>query len=149
MSQSLVKVLLHIVFSTKNRLPLIDPAWEPDMYGYIGGVLKGLGHRLLIANGIEDHSHLLVSCGKRIEIPNIIGSIKRDSTNWIKREGLSRGFAWQNGYGAFSIGQSQKDTVFNYIRNQKEHHRRVSFQDEFLELIRRYDVPFDERYLWD
>jgi putative transposase len=149
MPQSLVKILVHIVFSTKERQPLITPEIEPRLYGYIRGIIENNNGRMLIAGGIADHIHLLVSIG-RIDVGELIGDIKRDSSAWIKKQGpeFAR-FYWQRGYGAFSIGQSQVRVVSGYIANQKEHHKKQSWEDEYRELCRRYDVEFDERYCWD
>ena len=149
MPQSLVKMLVHVVFSTKDRVKIITPEIEPLLFGYIGGIIRNNGARMIIAGGIADHIHLLVSLG-RIDVGELIGDIKRDSSRWIKKQ--DRRFArfyWQRGYGAFSIGQSQVATVSNYIRNQKEHHKEQTFEDEFRALCRKYDVEFDERYCWD
>lgn len=149
MGQSLVKILLHIVFSTKNRANLIKPEFEHELFGYINGIVEGNGAKLFIVNGVEDHIHLLVSCGKKIDVSELVGDIKRSSTTWLKKEKGQKRFAWQRGYGAFSVGQSQKDTVVRYIERQKEHHQTQTFQEEFLELLQKYEVQYDERYLWD
>lgn len=149
MPQSLVKILVHIVFSTKNRHSMIGSEFERGLYGYITGIIKNQGCKLIARNGTEDHIHLLVSLGRTTDIASLIGAIKRDSTKWMKGEcGLKR-FAWQKGYGAFSVSQSQVDAVIKYIANQKEHHKKQSFQDEFRTLLNRHGVEFDERYVWD
>lgn len=147
MAQSLVKILVHIVFSTKNRANLILPDVETGLYSYISGVVEGNNARLIIANGTENHSHFLVSLGKN-NVSDLIGDMKRDSSSWGKKNGLTHLY-WQRGYGAFSIGQSQVQAVTRYIADQKIHHRSQSYQDEFRELCRKYDVEFDERYCWD
>ncbi|HKP69424.1 MAG TPA: transposase [Pyrinomonadaceae bacterium] len=147
MPQSLVKILVHIVFSTKNRSNLIIPDIESGLYSYISGIVEGNGARLVTANGTANHSHLLVSLGKN-DVSELIGDIKRDSSSWAKKHGVPN-FYWQRGYGAFSIGQSQVPVVTRYIANQKIHHRTQSYQDEFRGLCRKYDVEFDERYCWD
>jgi REP element-mobilizing transposase RayT len=147
MPQSLVKILVHVVFSTKNRADLILPEIENDLYGYIHGIVENNGAKLIIANGTANHSHLLVSLGRN-DISVLIGDIKRDSSSWIKKRGVHN-FYWQKGYGAFSIGQSQVPAVSRYIRDQKEHHKKQSFEDEFRGLCRKYGVEIDERYVWD
>ncbi len=149
MPQSLVKILVHIVFSTKERQKLIAPDIEPQLFDYISGILKNNKARLIIGGGTFDHIHLLVSIG-RIDVGELIGDIKRDSSSWIKKqdERYSK-FYWQRGYGAFSIGQSQVPAVSRYIADQKEHHTRQTFQDEFRELCKKYYVEIDERYCWD
>ena len=151
MPQSLVKIIAHIAFSTKDRVDLISPAIELELFKYISGIITALGGRLIIGNGTANHVHLLISIG-RLDIGELIGHIKRDSSLWVKKKfhGNSS-FYWQRGYGAFSIGQSQIPDVSRYIRDQKEHHREKnqSYEDEFRELCRLYEVEFDERYCWD
>lgn len=149
MPQSLVKMLAHVVFSTKNREDMIIPTVEAELFSYISGIVLGNGARLIIGNGTANHIHLLMSIG-RIDIGELIGDIKRDSSLWIKKQGRGfSGFYWQRGYGAFSIGQSQVPAVSAYIWDQKEHHKTQSYEDEFRELCRKYEVEFDERYCWD
>jgi REP element-mobilizing transposase RayT len=147
MPQSLVKILVHVVFSTKNRTDLIDPEIEPQLFGYIRGIIENHGCRMLIAGGTANHIHILISLG-RADIVELIGDIKRESSKWMKEHGVGK-FYWQKGYGAFSIGQSQVAAVSNYIRNQKPHHAKQSFEDEFRTLCVKYDVEIDERYCWD
>jgi REP element-mobilizing transposase RayT len=150
MPQSLFKMLAHIVFSTKNRADFILPEIENDLFGYIHGIVENNGAKLIIANGTENHVHLLVSLPKKIDIPELIGDIKRDSSSWIKKQrNQYNDFYWQKGYGAFSIGQSQIETVTNYIKRQKEHHAKQNFQDEFRVMLEKYEIDFDERYVWD
>ncbi len=119
MPQSLFKILVHIVFSTKNRADLIMPEIEKALFGYIHGIVENNGSKLIAAGGTTNHIHLLVSLGKKVDIPELIGDIKRDSSSWIKQQNESYGsFYWQKGYGAFSIGQSQVETVVRYINRQ-------------------------------
>lgn len=149
MPQSLVKILVHVVFSTKDRVKIITPEIEPQLFGYIAGIIHNNNARMIIAGGTSDHLHLLLSLG-RIDLGKLVGDIKRDSSSWIKKQ--DRRFAkfyWQRGYGAFSIGQSQVTAVSKYVRDQKEHHKQQTFQDEFRILCRKYDVEIDERYCWD
>ncbi len=149
MPQSLVKILVHVVFSTKHRAKLITPDIEAKLYAYISGILANHGAKLIAANGTMDHCHFLISLG-RIDVGELIGNMKRSSSLWIKQQGVEfTNFYWQKGYGAFSIGQSQVDDVCRYIANQKKHHAKQSFQDEFRELCRKYGVEFDESYCWD
>ena len=147
MPQSLVKILVHVIFSTKNRADLIAPEIECDLYAYIHGIIENNGAKLLIANGTTNHSHLLISLG-RTDISELIGDIKRASSGWIKKKGFEN-FYWQKGYGAFSIGQSQVPAVTRYITDQKEHHKKQSFENEFRSLCRKYQIDIDERYVWD
>ncbi len=149
MPQSLVKILVHIVFSTKERQRIITPQIEPQLYGYISGIITNNGGRMIIAGGEADHLHILASIG-RIDISELVGDIKRGSSSWIKKKDRQfEKFYWQRGYGAFSIGQSQVPAVSRYIRDQKEHHKVQSYQDEFRALCVKYEVEIDERYCWD
>ena len=146
MPQSLVKILVHMVWSTKDRVRMITPEFEPQLFGYISGIITNNGGRMIIAGGDTDHMHLLASIG-RIAISELIGDIKRDSSSWIKEQDPRFAqFYWQRGYGAFSIGQSQVPAVSKYIRDQKEHHRTQSYQDEFRSLCAKYEVEIDERF---
>jgi putative transposase len=150
MPQSLVKILVHVVFSTKDRANLIKPEIEEALYGYIHGIVENNHSKLIIANGMPDHIHLLISLGKTMDISGLIGDIKRGSSRWIKtHEAGSSNFYWQRGYGAFSIGQSQVDDVKRYVAGQKEHHHKQDFKDEFRMLLHKYEVDYDERYIWD
>jgi putative transposase len=149
MPQSLVKILVHIVFSTKERQRIITPQIEPQLYGYISGIITNNRGRMIIAGGDADHIHVLASIG-RIDIAELVGDIKRESSSWIKRQDKRfENFYWQRGYGAFSIGQSQVPNVSKYIRNQKEHHKTQTYQNEFRALCSKYEIEIDERYCWD
>ncbi len=149
MAQTLTRLLVHLVFSTKAREDLITIDVEPDLFAYIGGICRGHGCTLLAAGGTANHVHLLVSMSKTLALSDLLLEIKRDSSHWIKTKGATfAGFHWQDGYGAFTIGESQIDALTQYIRNQREHHRTRTFEDEYRTLLRRYRVEFDERYLW-
>jgi REP element-mobilizing transposase RayT len=147
MPQSLVKLLVHVVFSTKNRVDLIAPTIEAELFGYIHGIVENNKSKLIIANGTSNHVHLLISLGKTLDISTLVGDIKRDSSVWMKTH--RKDFYWQDGYGAFSIGRSQVDGVVKYIRDQKEHHAGQDFKTEFRALLEKYQVEYDERYVWD
>ncbi len=150
MSQSLVKILVHIVFSTKNRVDSIAPEIEDRLFGYMHGIIENNGAKLITAGGTANHVHLLISLPKKFDVPALIGDIKRDSSGWIKKQSAKfSGFYWQKGYGAFSIGQSQIETLTNYIRRQKEHHTKLDFKSEFRLLLKKYEVDYDEKYVWD
>ena len=149
MPQSLVKVLIHVVFSTKNRADLILPEIEAALFGYIHGIVENNKSKLIIANGTMNHIHMLISLGRTMCIGELIGDIKRDSSVWIKMLRDFRNFYWQEGYGAFSIGQSQVPDVVRYIQDQKEHHAEKDFKTEFCSLLKKYQVEYDERYVWD
>ena len=150
MPQSLFKMLVHTVFSTKNRADLITPEIENALFGYIHGIVENNDSKLIVAGGTANHIHLLVSLGKKIDIPELIGDIKRSSSSWIKQQNTSFGnFYWQKGYGAFSIGQSQVETVVKYIKRQKEHHKKQNFKEEYRTLLNKYEIEYDEQYVWD
>lgn len=151
MPQSLVKIIVHIVFSTKDRKDLIYPSIEKNLFRYISGVVTGNNARLIICNGTMNHIHLLISLG-RADVAELVGDIKRSSSLWIKKQNSEfKDFYWQKGYGAFSVGQSQILDVSSYIRDQKIHHLKKdhTYEDEFRQLCRRYEVEIDERYCWD
>lgn len=147
MPQSLVKILVHVVWSTKDRVRMIPADLEPQLFGYISGIIKNNSGRMIIAGCDADHIHILTSIG-RSDISKLVGDIKRETSKWMKEQGVAK-FYWQRGYGAFSIGQSQVVNVSGYIHSQKEHHKRQTFQDEFRALCAKYDVEIDERYCWD
>lgn len=147
MPQSLVKILIHVVFSIKNRADLINPEVEDGLFGYIHGIIENNKSKLILVNGTKDHIHLLISLGKTVDISDLIGDIKRESSIWMKQ--YRKDFYWQEGYGAFSIGQSQIEGVMDYIRRQKQRHAEQDFKNEFRGLLRKYDVEYDERFVWD
>ena len=150
MPQSLANVLIHVIFSTKNRVPLIATETQPELHAYLAAACRSCkcpAHRV---GGTADHVHMVCSFSRTTSIADWIGTIKADSSKWIKTKGACyAGFAWQGGYGAFSLGESQLETVKAYIGAQKEHHETRTFQDEVREFLRRYNVQYDERYLWD
>jgi REP element-mobilizing transposase RayT len=149
MGQTLVQLYIHIIFSTKNREPLIPQALDDALYAYIGGVIKEKGGFPILINGVADHVHLLTTLPKTVSISDYVRDIKANASWWLKtQDAVSNGFSWQSGYGAFSVSASQKNTVFRYVANQKEHHKKVSFQEEFLKFLKRYNIPYDERYIW-
>jgi REP element-mobilizing transposase RayT len=151
MPQSLAKIIVHTVFSTKDRRPFLrDKTLREELHRYLGGILTNLDCQPLIIGGVEDHVHILSTLSRTCEVAAMVKEVKRGSSLWLKTKSPDfHDFAWQNGYGIFSIGFSQIETVRNYIAGQEEHHRKVSFQDEFREFLKRYDVEFDERYVWD
>ncbi len=150
MPQSHSCVLVHFAFSTKNRRRLIEPEIETELYPFLGGVFKDCDCPALAIGGTEDHLHILCRLAKTVSQAEIMEEAKTRSSKWIKSKGPQyQKFYWQAGYGAFSIGQSQADVVKRYIARQKQHHKKVTFQEEYLALIKKYDVEFDERYMWD
>lgn len=149
MPQSFGLLHCHIVFSTKLRRPFIASDVQPRLFEYLGGILRNHDCRLLAAGGMPDHVHLLVSIARTISIADTVRLVKSNSSGWIHEELRSTDFQWQHGYGAFSVSYSNLDQVRHYLANQEEHHRTVSFQDEFLEFLKRHDLTWDERYVWD
>jgi putative transposase len=150
-SQSLAKILVHTVFSTKDRHPYLhNTALRDEMHRYLGGILSNLKCQPIIVGGVEDHVHLLSALARTCEPADMVKEVKRGSSLWIKTKCPELvEFSWQNGYGMFSIGFSQLPAVKDYILGQEEHHRRISFQDEYRTLLQRYEIDYDERYLWD
>lgn len=151
MSQTLTRLLIHIVFSTKHRAELILPPIDRDLHKYMAGICKAHESPILVSGGTADHVHLLVSLSKNIALSELLMHTKKDSSKWIKtRAGAPRNFGWQDGYSAFSIGESGVENLTAYINDQKVRHKRLSFQDEVRRLVKKYKViEFDERYAWD
>jgi REP element-mobilizing transposase RayT len=151
MPQSLAKIIVHAVFSTKDRRPFLrDKSLRDQLHHYLGGILINHDCQPIIVGGVEDHVHILSTLSRTVEAAEMIKEIKRGSSLWLKTKGPDlNDFTWQNGYGIFSVGFSQVPSARDYIAGQEEHHRKVSFQDEYRELLRRYEIEFDERYVWD
>ena len=151
MPQSLAKILVHTIFSTKDRRPFLHDAVLPqELHHYLGGILKNLDCQPIIVGGVEDHVHLLAGLSRTGAPAEMVKEVKRGSSLWIKqRDAAMRDFGWQNGYGIFSIGSSQIEDARRYIAEQEQHHSKLSFHDEFRLLLRRYEVVYDETYVWD
>ena len=150
MPQSLAKVYLHSVFSTKHRQPLITSAVEDPLYAYMGGVIKNLGSAPLIINGVSDHIHILSTLPRTTTIAKYLEEVKKSSSKWIKTKGSEfKNFAWQSGYATFSVGQSEIETISEYIRKQKEHHKKLTFKEEVIRFLEEYGIEYNEEYLWD
>ena len=148
MATTFANLLYHLVFSTKNRLPTIDPAIREPLYAYMGGIIRGEGGILLEIGGMPDHVHLLVKLKTDAAVSLIVQKIKGKSSKWLNEKPDQAGrFEWQSGYGIFSVSASLAEKVRRYIRGQEEHHRRVSFRDELVSLLERNGIPYDERYL--
>jgi len=148
MAQSLAKILVHLIFSTKNREATIPAETRPQLHAYLVGILANRTCPALQVGGTADHVHVLFSLGRTTTVADIVEEAKKSSSKWMKRHGVP-GFAWQAGYGAFSIGQSQVSTVVRYIQQQERHHRSLTFQDELRQFFDLYGVSYDERYVWD
>ncbi len=145
MTHTYSKSLFHLVWSTKNRELLIDASIENDLYKYIHGHMKNKKCNLHIINGMPDHVHLLVGVPLTVTVSDLVQQIKVSSTRWMRNQGLQLGdFAWQEGFGAFTVGYSNFENVKSYIANQKEHHRTKTFEEEYLEFLRMLDISYDK-----
>ena len=150
MAQSLSKILLHLVFSTKKHEPWIVPEIRPALHAYLAGAVRSLNAEAYRVGGVDDHVHLACTLPRIMLVSKLLEEIKKSSSAWIKQQGPAyHGFAWQAGYGVFSLGQSQLDTLIAYIDRQEEHHRKMTFKEELVEFLKRYRVEYDERYIWD
>ena len=148
MPQSLANVFIHLIFSTKNREPVIPYDLTPTLHGYIVGILDNLGSPSIQTGGTRDHVHILFALSRTLAIARCVEEVKKSSSKWMKGQGVSS-FTWQAGYAAFSVSESQKAAVVRYIQRQEAHHRRVGFQEEMREFLVRHGVSYDERYVWD
>ena len=150
MPQSLSKVLLHIIFSTKNREPWLDQDVRPRMHAYLATICRDVDADFARVGGVADHVHIVTTLPRTLSQAQLIERIKKTSSKWIKGVNARYcGFFWQRGYGLFSVSPSQLDSVVEYVVKQQEHHRKRTFQEEYRELLRKHGVDFDERYIWD
>ncbi len=140
----------HIIFSTKDRVPLITTDLKTHLFAYLGGIIRDLNGKAIIVGGTADHVHLLLSMRPTLSISETLRLLKANSSRWVNRErGAKQAFAWQSGYGAFSVSESSAPTVVKYIQSQEEHHKRVSFQEEFVTFLKKNGIAYDNRYLWE
>lgn len=150
MPQSLARLPIHLIFSTKNRAPLITDAVREPLHAYMGTVLKGLECHPVLINSVEDHVHLLFDLGRTVSVSRVVEDVKKASSKWIKTQGEEfSGFAWQAGYGAFAVSESKVQAVREYVARQREHHAKQTFEEEYREFLQRHGVEFDEQYVWD
>ncbi len=152
MPQSLAKVVVHLVFSTKNRTPWLQgQELRQELFAYMATILRNnVDSPAILINGVEDHVHALGLLGRKFAIMDVVQEAKTETSKWLKKQSPALStFAWQAGYGIFSVSESNVPAVKSYIENQEDHHRRMSFQDEFRELCRRHGIEWDERYVWD
>ena len=150
MAHSFASLTFHIVFSTKDRRPLITPDLQPRLYDYIGGIIRGQGGVLLAAGGMANHGHLLAGTARDKCMSDFVRAIKGNSSRWVHEEFPHlRHFGWQEGYGAFSISYPGQEKVKAYIAGQAEHHRTVTFQEEFIAFLKQHQISYDERYIWE
>ena len=151
MPQSLAQIYVHIIFSTKGRQPFLgDSIFRRETHAYLAGICKQQESPAVVIGGVADHVHILNRLGRTIDLATLVREIKRDSAKWIKETHPKlQGFHWQAGYGAFSVSPSHVEAVVRYIKNQEEHHRTITFQEEFRRICKKYGVEIDERYVWD
>jgi putative transposase len=150
MPQSLSLVILHLVFSTKERRPLIDSVTRPKLHAYLATVARNADCECLRAGGVADHIHLALRLSRTVSIAELVEELKTASSKWLKTQTRDlEGFAWQRGYGCFSVGPSDVPALCGYIDGQEDHHRTRTFQDEFRAFLKKYAVPFNEAYVWD
>ena len=150
MAQTFTNLLTYVIFSTKERVPSIQAEWKPNLLAYMGGIVRELQGKAVAIDGTNDHVHLLLWMLPARSISETLRVLKTNSSRWVNREyGMRQTFAWQAGYGAFSVSHSNAPAVVRYIQGQESHHRRVSFQEEFVDLLRKNNIEYDERYIWE
>ncbi len=150
MGQSLVKNYIHIVFSTKHRAQVIHPPYNLELYSYLGGICNNLDSQVIKTGGDSDHVHILCMLSKKIPLMKLLEELKSHSSKWMKTKDCSlKNFYWQDGYGAFSVNPAEVSIVMAYIDNQLQHHRKKTFQQEYRGFLKKYNVEYDERYVWD
>jgi len=150
MANTFTKLYIHIVFSVKNRHHLIPDAHREELHKYITGIIQNKKHKLIAINSVKDHIHILIGLNPDSALSDLVRDIKSNSSIFINRQGwLKTKFYWQEGYSAFSYGQSQIDHVIKYIENQREHHRKKTFHEEYLEFLKKFQIPYDERFIFD
>ncbi|MCX8105780.1 MAG: IS200/IS605 family transposase [Ignavibacterium album] len=148
MANTYTQIYLHIVFAVQNRISLIHPQWKNDLYKYITGIIQNNGHKLIAINGVSNHLHIAVGYKPNQLIPDLLQDIKANSSKWINEKRFIKGkFNWQSGYGAFSFSHSQIDAVVKYLNNQEQHHKKKTFREEYMEMLEKYNVQFDEKYI--
>lgn len=150
MPQSLSYLLTHIVFSTKDRAPVLDATVRPALHAYLATVARNVDCECFRVGGVADHVHLAVRLSRTITMAQLLEELKTSSSKWLKTQSSAlTAFAWQRGYGAFSVGPSDLNTLLHYIDTQEEHHRSRTFQDEYRAFLKKYGIAYDERYVWD
>ena len=150
MANTYSQILIHVVFTVKGRANLIDKRWRTDLHRYISGIITSKGQKSIIVNGVGDHIHCFIGLKPSMCLSELIRDVKNNSSKFINEKQLVKGkFQWQEGFGAFSYATSQVKNVYNYILNQEEHHKKSSFKEEYLNLLEKYEIDFDEKYLFD
>lgn len=149
MAQTLTNLLIHVIFSTKERRQLIGPGLKSRLHAYLGGIVRKIGGRALAINGTADHVHLLISLPATMAVAEAVRLIKANSSKWVHEIEGRRLFSWQAGYSAFSVSQSVVPAVRSYIRDQERHHQKATFQQELVRLLKTHGVQHDDSYMWD
>jgi len=149
MANTYTQLYIQFVFAVQNRRSLIRPEWEEELYKYITGIIQNKSHKMIAINGMPDHLHMFIGFQPVDHMSELIKVVKGESTKWIKENELVKGkFNWQSGYGAFSYSRSHIDRVYHYIQNQKQHHRKKTFREEYIALLEKFNVDYDERYIF-
>jgi putative transposase len=150
MANTYFQIYMHTIFAVKGRSSLISPKWKEDLYKYISGILSHRSQKLLAINGMPDHIHLLIGIKPNCNLSDLVRDVKAGSSKHINESRWTAGrFEWQEGFGAFSLGHSQLDTIFTYIRNQEEHHRKKTFKEEYTEFLEAYKIEYQPQFLFD
>jgi len=148
MANTYTQIYLQLIFAVQDRLSLIKESWEVELYKYITGIIQNNGHKLIAINGVPNHIHIFIGYKPHQLIPELLQDIKVFSSKWINKQGFVKAkFSWQESYGAFSYSHSHIDSVVKYIMNQKEHHKKRTFREKYLEFLKKYNVPFNEKYI--
>ena len=150
MSGTFSQIYIQVVFAVKGRQNLISKSWKDDLHKYIAGIIKGKGQKSIIVNGMPDHIHAFIGLRPSMAISDLVRDIKNNSTNFINGKNFLKGkFLWQEGYGAFSYSHSHIQNVYNYILNQEEHHRKKTFKEEYIKLLEKFEIEYNEKYLFE
>jgi len=150
MASTFYQVYLQYVFAVKGRQNLLQEPWRDEVFKYMSGIIKGKNQKPIIVNGVSDHVHVFVGVNTSLTICDLVRDIKNNSTNFINEQKFVKGkFSWQDGYGVFSYGHSQINDVYNYILNQEKHHHKQTFKEEYLEYLRKFEIEYDEKYLFE
>ena len=150
MANTFSQIYIQTVFAVSNRMSLITPEFKEDLHKYITGIVRNQRQKLITMNGMPDHLHILIGLKPSMALADLVRDIKAESSTYVNKNRWVRGkFSWQEGYGAFSYGHSQLDTIIRYIQNQEKHHKRRSFKDEYLAWLKKYEIPFEEKYVFE
>lgn len=150
MANTYSQIYIQVVFAVQGRQNLLQKEWRADVFKYMAGIIKNKGQKPIIVNGVDDHVHTFIGLKPAIALSDLIRDVKNNSTNFINQNHWVKGkFSWQEGYGAFSYSHSQIENVYNYILNQETHHAKQTFKDEYLELLKKFDIEYDEKFVFE